>query len=298
MTTYATRRRDAVPFPPDPNPHKPRLVAPPGSWDTHFHIYGPPDRFPYAQTRGFTPPAAPIEHWLRISAAIGIERGVLVNPAVHDRDPACALDAIERAEGRIRGVVRAHADLSESQVERLHRGGIRGVRFPFAKELGREFDAQLVRTLVPRLERFGWVAQFHIDDDALERHADDIAAVPLPVVIDGMAGVVPSLGLEQPRLRIMLELLRRPNVHLKLMTADREMHAGQRYDDIVAWARAVVAAAPERVMWGSDWPHSYLYDANRVPNDGDLIDMLLDFVPDDATRARVLADNPKALWDF
>lgn len=298
MTTYATRRRDAVPFPPDPNPHKPRLVAPPGSWDTHFHIYGPPDRFPYAQTRGFTPPAAPIEHWLRISAAIGIERGVLVNPAVHDRDPACALDAIARAEGRIRGVVRAHADLSESQVERLHRGGIRGVRFPFAKELGREFDAQLMRTLVPRLERFGWVAQFHIDDDALERHADDIAAVPLPVVIDGMAGVVPSLGLEQPRLRIMLDLLRRPNVHLKLMTADREMHAGQRYDDIVVWARAVVAAAPERVMWGSDWPHSYLYDANRVPNDGDLIDMLLDFVPDDATRARVLADNPKALWDF
>jgi predicted TIM-barrel fold metal-dependent hydrolase len=125
-----------------------------------------------------------------------------VNPAIHDRDPACALDAIVRAEGRIRGVVRAHADLFESEIERLHRGGVRGVRFPFAKELGREFDAQLVQTLVPRMERFGWIAQFHIDDDALERHADTIGRVPLPVVIDGFAGIVPAAGVEQPRCSI------------------------------------------------------------------------------------------------
>lgn len=298
MTTYATRRQDSVPFPPDPNPHQPRLVAPPGSWDCHFHIYGPPNRFPYAETRGFTPPAAPIEHWLRISAAIGLERGVVVNPAIHDRDPACVLDAIVRAEGRIKGVVRAHADLSEGEIERLHRGGIRGVRFPFAKELGRQFEPELVRTLVPRMQRFGWIAQFHIDDDALELHADTIGAVSLPVLIDGFAGVVPGNGIEAPRARALFDLLRRPNVHLKLMTADREMRNGQSYQDIVALARAIVAIAPERIIWGTDWPHSYLYEANGVPNDGDLIDMLLDFAPDEAIRKRILADTPKRLWDF
>jgi len=298
MTTYATRRQDAVPFPPDPNPHKPRLVAPAGSWDCHFHIYGPPQRFPYDENRGFTPPAAPIEHWQRISAAIGIERGVVVNPAIHGLNPAVVLDAIARSDGRLRGVVRADPKLTQRDVERLHAGGIRGVRFPFAKELGREFNADLVHAVVPLMEATRWIAQFHVDDDALEHHADTIAAVPLPIVIDGFAGVVPKLGVDQPRLRAYLDLLRRPNVYAKLMCADREMHLGQRYDDVVTIARAIVAHAPDQVIWGTDWPHSYLFEANGVPNDGDLIDMLLDFAPDEAVRRKILADNPKRLWDF
>lgn len=297
MTTYATRRRDAVPFPPDPNPHPPRLAAPPGSWDCHFHVYGPPDRFPYAETRGFTPPAAPVEHWLRISAAIGIERGVLVTPAVHDRDPACTLDAIARSEGRIRGVVRAHPELAPAEIERLHRAGVRGVRFPFAKELGREFDAGLVRTVVPRIAPFGWVAQFHIDEDALEHHADVLGNLPTPVVLDGFAGVIPGEPLDHPRARALFDLLARPNVYLKLMCADREMHLGRRYADVVALSRAIVQRAPDRLLWGSDWPHAYVFEPGGVPNDGDLLDMLLDFAPDEAVRRQILAATPRRLWD-
>jgi predicted TIM-barrel fold metal-dependent hydrolase len=287
-----------VPFPPDPNPRKPRLVTPPGSWDAHFHVYGPPHLFPYAEHRGFTPAASPIEHWLSVSAALGIERGVLVTPGIHGSDPAVTLDAIVKADGRIRGFIRADASVTMDDVKRLHRGGIRGVRFPFAKELGRTFDANLMQTVVPRIAARQWIAEFQIDDDTLERHADAIGNVPLPTLIDGFAGIEPGRGLDQPALRTLLDLLDRPHVYLKLMSADRELHKGQRYEDIVALARTIVERAPGRIVWGSDWPHSYLFEANAVPNDGDLIDMLLDFIPDAGVRKNVLADNPARLFDF
>src|ERR1700722_5424664 len=132
MSTELTTHLD-IPFPPDPNPRKPRMTVPPGSWDTHFHIFGPPNLFPDAESRRYSPPTAPIEHGLSGSSAIGIERGFVVTPSVHDLDPAVTLDAIGRSEGRIRGMIRANANLTASDIKRLHEGGIRGLRFPFAK---------------------------------------------------------------------------------------------------------------------------------------------------------------------
>jgi predicted TIM-barrel fold metal-dependent hydrolase len=293
----STTIRD-VPFPPDPNPRKPRLVAPPGSWDTHFHIYGPPDRFPYAENRGFTPPAAPIEHWQSVSAAIGIERGVVVTPGIHGSNPAATLDAIARSGGRLRGMIRADPALTANDVEALHAGGIRGVRFPFAKELGRDFDVNVVRTSVPQLAARRWITAFQIDDDMIERYADIIAGIPLPTVIDGFAGLSPGRGLDQPAFRTLLDVLAKPHVHLKLFVADRNLRNGERYEDIVAMSRAAIAKAPDRIIWGSDWPHSYIYKAGDMPNDGDLIDMLLDFAPDEGVRKKILVDNPTRLFDF
>lgn len=286
-----------IPFPPDPNPKQPKLKAPPGSWDTHFHIFGPPDRFPYAESRRYTPPTAPIEHWLRISKAIGIDRGFLVTPSVHDLDPAVTLDAIARADGRLRGMVRADARMTKDEVRRLHAGGIRGVRFPFAKVVRRTFDEKAFHATIAVLESTSWVVEFQIDGDALQQHAELIGNVPLPTIIDDFAGVEPKDGLDHPSFRILLDLLAKPNVFLKLICPDRHLAEGSTYEQTVAMARAVVAAAPGRVIWGSDWPHAYVFEANAMPNDGDLLDMLLDFVPDEAMRRTVLVETPNRLFD-
>jgi predicted TIM-barrel fold metal-dependent hydrolase len=297
MTTELTTHLD-IPFPPDPNPHKPRMTVPPGSWDTHFHIFGPPNRFPYAESRRYTPPTAPIEHWLSVSSAIGIERGFVVTPSVHDLDPAVTLDAIARSEGRIRGMIRANSGLTSSDIKRLHAGGIRGLRFPFAKAVRRAFDADEFHANIARIEAANWVVEFQIDGDSLEVHADLIGTVPLPTIIDEFAGIQPKDGLDQPAFRTLLDLLAKPNVYLKLICPDRFLYQGQRFDDVVAMARAVIAKAPDRIIWGSDWPHSYVFEANAMPNDGDLIDMLLDFAPDEKLRNKILVDNPKRLLDF
>jgi predicted TIM-barrel fold metal-dependent hydrolase len=297
MTVMTTTPRD-IPFPPDPNPHQPRFTVPPGSWDSHFHIFGPPDRFPYAERRLFTPPAAPIEHWLSVSSAIGIERGCVVTPGIHDMDPAVTLDAIARSEGRVCGFIRTDANLTESDVRRLHGGGIRGMRFPFAKATGRTFDENAFHVNIARIEATGWIAEFQIDGNSLEQHAELIGNVPLPTMIDQFAGIAPAGGVDQPAFRTLLDLLSKPNVYLKLMCADRQLCDGERYEDIVAMSRAVIAKAPDRIIWGSDWPHAYVFQANAVPNDGDLISMLLDFAPDEGIRNKILVDNPTRLFDF
>jgi predicted TIM-barrel fold metal-dependent hydrolase len=297
MTTTTTTHLD-IPFPPDPNPKKPRITVPPGSWDTHFHIFGPPNRFPYAESRRYTPPTAPIEHWLAISSAIGIERGFVVTPSVHDLDPAVTLDAIARADGRIRGMIRANSSLDDAAVRRLHGGGIRGLRFPFAKVVRRDFDENEFHANIARIEPLSWVVEFQIDGNMLEEHADLIGNVPLPTVIDEFAGIHPKDGLDQPAFRTLLDLLAKPNVYLKLICPDRFLAMGESYESIVAMSRAVIEKAPDRIIWGSDWPHSYVFEANAMPNDGDLIDMLLDFAPDETARNKILVDNPARLFDF
>jgi predicted TIM-barrel fold metal-dependent hydrolase len=297
MTTTTTTHRD-IPFPPDPNPKTPKLSVPPGAWDSHFHIFGPPDRFPYAESRRYTPPTAPVEHWLRVSSAIGIERGFVVTPSVHDLDPAVTLDAIARSDGRIRGMIRANSKLDEAAIRTLHEGGIRGLRFPFAKFVRREFDANEFHANVALIEPMSWIAEFQIDGDALEQHADLMGSVPLPTIIDEFGGLHPKDGLDQPAFRTLLDLIAKPNVYLKLICPDRFLAMGESYESIVAMARAVIAKAPDRIIWGSDWPHSYVFEANAMPNDGDLIDMLLDFAPDEAVRNKILVDNPTRLFDF
>ena len=139
---------------------------------------------------------------------------------------------------------------------------------------------------------------FLIDGDMMERHADVIGNLPLPVVLDGYSGIKHGLGLDQPAVRALFDLLACPNVYFKMMCADRDLNDGERYDNIVAISRAIVNKAPDRVIWGSDWPHAYLYEANKVPNDGDLLSMLSDFAPDESVRNKILVDNPARLFDF
>lgn len=287
-----------VNFPPNPNPRLPRLKAPPGSWDTHFHVYGPPQIFPYAETRRYTPPAAPVAHWLMLADVLGISRGVMVQPSVHGTDTAITIDAIEQSDGRLRGMIRADSSLDDQAVRKLHAAGVRGLRFPFAAKVRGSWDEAQFHRNIARVAPVSWVIDLQLDGAMLEEHAELIRKVPLPTVIDGFGGIDPGKGLAQPAFRTLLDLLGEPHIWLKLTGADRHLREGCSYSDIVVMSRAVIERAPDRTIWGSDWPHSECWKPNQMPNDGDLIDMLLDFAPDETARRKILADNPQRLFDF
>src|SRR3954470_2854411 len=150
-----------VNLPPDPNPKRPRLKAPPGSWDTHFHVWAP-HLFPYAEKRRYTPPAAPVEHWMKMADAIGIERGVLVQPSVHGDRPELVLDAIRKSQGRLRGMIIAKPDLTAAQIAELHAGGVRGVRFASRRGHGNSFDRGLFERIAQLVAPHRWVLDLQI----------------------------------------------------------------------------------------------------------------------------------------
>lgn len=291
-------------MPPDPNTRKPSFSPPAGSCDTHFHIFGPPEEFPFAPTRQYTPPAAPLEHYFNMTAVIGIDRGVVVQPSVHGLDNSVTLDAIKNSGGRFRGVARVDDKTSESAIKKLHEGGIRGVRFNLLDRPRGNVALDVFDRAVERIAEFGWSVDLHIDPKNLLEQEKRVRALPTPVVIDHLARVDPADGLGQPAFQLLLDLLKNDRCWVKISGADKlckngvHFYQGLPYIDVVPFARAAIAAAPDRVIWGTDWPHSNNFAPGKTPNDGDLTDLLLEFAPDEKIRKKILVDNPAALYGF
>ncbi|HWP57354.1 MAG TPA: amidohydrolase family protein [Candidatus Acidoferrales bacterium] len=291
-------------MPPDPNTRKPSWVPPPKSCDAHFHVFGPPDKFAFAPAREYTPPAAPLEHYLNMIKILGIERAVVVQPSVHGLDNSAALDAIRRSEGRFLGVGRADENISRAEMERLSDAGIRGVRFNLLARPRGNVELEAFDRIVDRIAAFAWSVDLHIDPPNLLREERRIRALPGPVVFDHIARIEPSAGLSQPAFELLLDLLKDTRFWVKVSGADKICSTGVRsylgvpYQEVVPFARAVIAAAPDRVIWGTDWPHSNNFAPGYTPNDGDLLDLLLQFAPDDTVRHKILVDNPAALYGF
>jgi 2-pyrone-4,6-dicarboxylate lactonase len=287
-----------VPLPPDPNPRKPRFTPPPGTCDTHFHVFGPPHLFPYVDARRYTPPAAPIEHFFGMAKIVGIERGIMVQPQVHRWDSASTLDAIQKGEGRLLGMIHANPNFTEEDHRKLHAGGVRGVRFNCVLRNGGSFDEARFNGVVSRVAALDWVVDLHIDPDFLEPHAEMIRRVPLPVVMDHFANVHSQSGKDEKDFKILYDLLGEQHVWLKISGTDRLLSRGARHEEVVPLARALIARAPDRIIWGTDWPHSNIFDHGQMPNDGDLMSVLLDYAPDEAVRRKILVDNPARLFGF
>jgi predicted TIM-barrel fold metal-dependent hydrolase len=285
-----------VTFPPDPNPRKPRMVAPPGSWDTHFHVYAP-HLFPFAEKRRYTPPAAPVEHYLQINSAIGLERGVIVQPSVHGTNTAVTLHAVANSSGRLRGMIRSDPNLKLDDVKRLKDAGIVGLRFPISRDLGDSLKEEVFHHNVALMQHVGWVVDMQIDADVMVARAEMIKSVKLPVVIDTWGRVDPRKGFDDPAFRTLVELISNHNVYVKIHGTNRYLDRGVAYADMIKTAHALIKAAPDHILWGTDWPHSEIFQPNKMPNDGDLIDMLLDYAPDETIRTKILVENPKRLFD-
>ena len=291
-------------LPPDPNTRKPRFTPPPNSCDTHFHVFGPPELFPFLSTHEYTPPAAPLEHYLKMAAVIGMERAVVVQPSVHGLDNSATLDAIAKSGGRFRGLARIDDKTPKAELQKLHDGGVRGVRFNLLDRPQGNVKLDVLDRCVEHIAEFGWSVDLHIDTKNLLEQERRIRALPIPVVIDHIARVKPVEGLNQPAFQLLLDLMKAKNVWVKVSGADKicntKVHSyfGLPFVEAIPFARAVIAAAPDRVIWGTDWPHSNNFAPGHTPNDGDLVDLLAEFALDETTRRKILVDNPAALYGF
>jgi len=286
----------AAPTIPGPEPHtrKPGLAFPRGTCDCHAHVFGPQERFPYAASRGYTPPDAPTADYVRMLRTIGCERAVLVQPSVYGTDNRCLVQALDSGAFEFRGVAVIDDATGDDELEAMHRAGVRGVRLNLATR-GSTVDLGAAPRIAARIAALGWHLQFYLDVRRLPDVDRELTRLPVDIVIDHFGHVAAADGVEAPGFQTLLRLARHERCWFKLIGPYRISSRPPRFADTVPLARALVAAAPDRCVWGTDWPHP---NTAYMPNDGDLADLVADWLPDEALRTRVLRDNPARLYGF
>ena len=273
----------------------PAWKLPDGAWDTHFHVLGPQARFPYAATRKYTPPDAPVERCLGLHNALGIARGLVVHANTHGFDNSVDLDAVARSDGRYLAVVRLNEETSRKGCRALHAAGARGVRFAFNPHHGGNLDLIAFNHVLHCIGDLPWFVELHFDGADLPKLSSWIASIPAKVLIDHMGRIDPAAGLHQEPFKVLAELARLENVWIKLSGADRISATGFPYEDLAPFVRRLADVAPTRLLWGSDWPHTGFFEQGRVPDDGRLLDALAMWLPEVGLRHSVLVDNPQRL---
>lgn len=270
-----------------PQLRKPHFVLPAGATDCHFHIYDNDPRFP----------AHKMDRALAEHRRLGIGRGILVQALPETR--AVTLQGLALAGPNYRAITPILEVPSEKEVEALHEAGYRGVRFTFGfsnPRHGRPPDIATVRATVERIAPLGWHTDFHL---ASPQHQSDMAdflrSLPVPFVIDSMGRLDVAQGLEQPGFQALLELVRMDNGWVKLAGCDRHTKVGPPFHEALPFARALIAASPDRVIWGSDWPHP---NNPWNPDDADLVDLIPLMTPDPVQQKKLLVDNPARLVGF
>ena len=282
--------------PPHPNPRPPSFSLPAGSCDSHCHVFGPGAVFPYHPKRSYTPPDAPYEALTGLHETLGLDRAVIVQATCHGDDNRAMLDAIARAGGRYRGVAMIDGAIGDAELEALHDGGVRGVRLSFARHLSGPPDFSNVARIAARIAPLGWHLVLYLEAEDVVENADALGRLGIPVVIDHMARVRVADGLDQAPFQLLLGFLRDADFWVKISCAERLSVSGAPFADVVPFAAALIDAAPDRVLWGTDWPHPNM--VGQVPDDGDLTDMLLAYAPDEELRRKILVDNPARLYGF
>lgn len=280
---------------PIPHPRKPELVLPAGSCDSHCHVFGPVDRFPYAPDANYEPPEAPLEALEALWDLLGFSRAVIVQSTVHGTDHAAAVDALRRGAGRYRGVALIRPDTADAEVARLHEEGFRGARLHFMPHVATPPTQDEVDTIVRKIRPYDWHVSLHLSGSAVVDYADLIASIPGRVVIDHMGRVDLREGLESEPVQMLKRFLDQ-GVWVKLSGTDRLATAPPSMADSVALARMLADHRPDRVVWGTDYPHPNTH--GFMPDEGDLVDNLAHIVPDAASLHRLLVENPTALFDF
>jgi 2-pyrone-4,6-dicarboxylate lactonase len=272
---------------------KPRFKLPPGATDAHCHVFGPAAKFPYAPNRRYTPEDAPKEMLRALHDHLGVSRAVIVQASCHGIDNAAMFDCIASDPTRYRGVAIVNDSFTDKDFDKLHDGGVRGVRFNFVKHLGGAPDMAVFNRVMDRIKSRGWHVVLHLDAPDIIPLSDMMRKLPLPFVIDHMGRVPAKDGVDQPPLRALLELSRLENCWIKVCGAERI--SMPPYDKAVPIAHAIVTAAPDRVLWGTDFPHP---NPTHEADEADLVDLVPQYAPDAAMQKRLLVDNPARLYDF
>jgi predicted TIM-barrel fold metal-dependent hydrolase len=280
---------------PDPDPRKPKLKPPPGACDTHVHLFGPAAKYPFAPDSPYTSRDALPATLFALQDKLGLSTAVVVSPGAYGRNYTMLADVLAKHPGRLRGVALMREDTPSAEYARLTRLGVRGARMMSRKRGGHV--PQLSRDVAARAHEHGWHVQFYPHGTDIVDYADKLLALHNPIVLDHFAGIPAAGGIDQPAVKTVLKMLDTGRVWLKLSAPMRCTPHDMPYATVTPLARAFVAHAPERMVWGSDWPHVNL-DGRQMPNDGDLLDLLGEWVPDAAVRNRILAQNANKLYGF
>ena len=288
---------------PHPAPATPRFILPQGAVDAHCHVFGPAAVFPFAPERKYTPGDAGKEALFALRDHLGFTRNVIVQATCHGADNRALVDACQAVGGRARGVATVRRTISDDDLTRLHDAGVRGVRFNFVKRLVDVTPADELLEIATRVARFGWHVVVYFEAQDLPDLRDLFAALPTIVVVDHMGRPDVSKPVDGPEFGLFLDFMRRhPNVWSKVSCPERLSVTGplaldgeaHPYRDVVPFARRIVQEFPERVLWGTDWPHPNLKD--HMPDDGLLVDFIPHIAPTPELQRQLLVDNPMRLY--
>lgn len=276
-------------------PSKPRWTPPPGAVDAHVHVFGPEAEFPFSPKAKYHPEDATPEMLFALRDHLGISRNIIVQASCHGTDNAATLNGIARSAGKARGVAVVDPAIGDTEIERLHEGGIRGVRFNFLKRLVDDAPKDKFLDIARRIAPLGWHVVVYFEADMLEELEPFLAAIPTTIVVDHLGRPDIAQGPEGRDIARFKRLLdEHPNIWTKVSGAERLSVSGPPFDDFVEVIRPVVERFPDRVLWGTDWPHPNM--EHRVPDDGTLVDVIPRIAPTPELQRKLLVDNPMRLY--
>lgn len=279
-----------------PNPSKPRFQVPAGAVDAHCHVFGPGDVFPFAPERKYTPCDASWEDLFHLRDYLGFDKNVVVQATCHGSDNSALLDVLERSEGRARGVVTVKPDITAEELQRMHNLGVRGVRFNYVKRLVDPKPDEYYQEIIEKIRPLGWHVVLYFEPADLKEKKDFFTSLNIPLVIDHMGRPDVTKPVDGDEFEMFLDFMRdNPNVWCKVSCPDRLTVSGSpEYADVVPFAKKIVEEFPDRVLWGTDWPHPNM--KKEMPDDG----ILVDYVPSIATtpelQEKLLVTNPTKLY--
>lgn len=280
---------------PDPNPRKPKILLPPGAVDSHFHAFGSPQRYPFHPQSKYVIENSSIHDFEKLQATLGIARAVLVSGGGYGADYRYMADVLSLHPDSLRGVALLAEDVSAAEINRLNSLGVRGARF--ASQAHGGVMPSFSRRIADLVHESGWHIQFYPHATDFFEWIPRLMELENTIVLDHFAAIPAAGGTNQPAFRKLLDIIDTGRVWVKMSGPMRCTHAEPPYPDVTPLARALVAHAPERLVWGTDWPHVNMI-GRTMPNDGDLVDLLADWVPDEKLRTVILVDNPARLYGF
>jgi 2-pyrone-4,6-dicarboxylate lactonase len=278
-----------------PDPKKPDQALPENACDSHCHVFGPGAVFAYAESSTYVPVDAPKETLFQRHRHLGISRAVVVQASCHGTDNAAMLDALRAAGNTYRGIAVVADDIDENELTAMHAGGVRGVRFNFVKRLGGGKPLAVYRAILAKIKPLGWHIVVYFDAEDLEELAPFLREIEVPVVVDHMGRVPVEQGTDSKPYALLQRLLNDDDrFWVKISCPERLSRTGPPYADVDPVARGLLESVPERVLWGTDWPHPNM--KSHMPDDGALVDRIMTICDTETLRRQVLVDNPTRLY--
>lgn len=284
---------DWLPF--HPNPAKPDFVLPRGAVDAHCHVFGPEEEFPFASERKYTPCDAGKDKLFELRDHLGFERNVIVQATCHGKDNRALVDACCAAGDLARGIASVDPNITESELVKMHIAGVRGVRFNFVKRLVDATPKEVFSGIAERIVKLGWHIVVYFEAADLEELVPFLESLPTIIVVDHMGRPDVTKGVDHPDFQRFVDLMaRNKNIWTKVTCPERLTVAGPPYDDVVDYGAHIVEQFPDRVIWGSDWPHPNM--KSHMPNDGELVDFIPRIAQTAEQQQKLLVDNPMRLY--